>query len=76
MQNLLVMEKQKRLSFKILVYNACSLQDNWQLMSNLNIDDLYESGTDFTIEINYPKEYVLESNLYQYKTTKRKYIFI
>jgi len=47
------------------VYN-----NGWQLMSNLNIDDLYEIGTDFTIEINIPKEYVLESNLYQYKTEK------
>lgn len=47
------------------VYN-----NDWQLMSNLNIDDLYESGTDFTIEINIPKEYILESNLYQYKTAK------
>mgnify|MGYP006133920161 FL=1 len=44
--------------------------NEWQLMSNLNIDDLYESGTDFTIEINIPKEFVLESNLYQYKTEK------
>ncbi len=48
------------------VYN-----NDWQLMSNLNIDDLYESGTDFTIEINIPKEYVLESNLYQYKTENK-----
>ena len=48
-----------------VVYN-----NDWQLMSNLNIDDLYESGTDFTIEINIPKEYILESNLYQYETAK------
>tara|TARA_B110000091_G_scaffold214336_1_gene267102 strand:+ start:2219 stop:5029 length:2811 start_codon:yes stop_codon:yes gene_type:complete len=45
-------------------------KNGWQLMSNLNIDDLYECGTDFTIEVNIPKEYVLESNLYQYKTAK------
>lgn len=47
------------------VYNC-----GWQLMSNLNIDDLYENPTDFTIEIDIPKEYVLESNLYQYETKK------
>lgn len=42
----------------------------WQLMSNLNIDDLYENATDFTIEIDIPKGYVLQSNLYQYETKK------
>ncbi len=46
------------------VYN-----NDWQLMSNLNIDDLYESPTDFNIEISIPKNYVLESNLYKYETT-------
>lgn len=40
----------------------------WQLMSNLNLDDLYEKGTDFIIEIDIPKELVVESNLYQYET--------
>ena len=40
----------------------------WQLMSNLNIDDLYEYGTDFKIELNVPKPYVVESNLYAYET--------
>ena len=40
----------------------------WQLMSNLNLDDLYEKGTDFKIEIDIPKEFVVESNLYQYET--------
>ena len=42
----------------------------WQLMSNLNIDDLYEKATDFTIDLDIPKEYILESNLYQHKTKK------
>lgn len=42
----------------------------WQLMSNLNMDDLYEKGTDFKIEIDIPKEFVVESNLYQYETLK------
>ncbi|WP_159950815.1 gluzincin family metallopeptidase [Polaribacter septentrionalilitoris] len=43
---------------------------DWQFMSNLNIDDLYEGGTNFDIEINLPKKYTLESNLYQYETKK------
>ena len=47
------------------VYN-----NGWELMSNLNIDDLYEKATDFTIDIDVPKEFILESNLYQYKTEK------
>ena len=47
------------------VYN-----NGWELMSNLNIDDLFEKATDFIIDINIPKEYVLESNLYQYFTKK------
>ena len=42
----------------------------WQLMSNLNLDDLYEKGTDFKIEIDVPKNFIIESNLYQYKTKK------
>jgi hypothetical protein len=45
------------------VYNQ-----GWNLMSNLNIDDLYEKATDFTITLDLPEEYILESNLYQYKT--------
>ena len=45
-------------------------KNGWQLMSNLNIDDLYESPTDFIIELDVPKNYVVESNLYEYKTEK------
>lgn len=40
----------------------------WQLMSNLNIDDLYELGTDFKIDLDVPKGIFVESNLYQYET--------
>lgn len=43
-------------------------QNEWKLMSNLNTDDLFENTTDFTIEIQVPKPFVLESNLYQYET--------
>jgi len=46
----------------------------WQVMSNLNLDDLYEKGTDFNIEIEIPKSLVIESNLYQYKTEKENTI--
>ena len=46
-------------------------QNGWQLMSNLNLDDLYENKTDFSIEIEVPKDYVVESNLHQYKTQKQ-----
>lgn len=42
----------------------------WQLMSNLNMDDLYEGAADFIVEINIPKNLHLESNLYQYQTEK------
>lgn len=47
--------------------------NNWQLMSNLNLDDLYECATDFTIDITIPKDYILESNLYQHKTKKEDF---
>lgn len=45
------------------VYN-----NGWELMSNLNIDDLYEQATNFEITLNIPENYVLESNLNQIKT--------
>lgn len=52
-------------------YITPAVYDNgWAYMSNLNIDDLYEYPTDFKIDINIPKPYVLESNLYQYETPK------
>mgnify|MGYP000336092184 CR=1 FL=1 len=55
-------------------YLTPAIYDNgWHLMSNLNLDDLYEKSTDFKIEIEVPKENVVESNLYQYETKKEKY---
>jgi hypothetical protein len=45
-------------------------KNGWELMSNLNLDDLYEKATNFNIEIDIPKAYQLKSNLYQYKTKK------
>ncbi|PQJ79020.1 aminopeptidase [Polaribacter porphyrae] len=46
--------------------------DKWQLMSNLNLDDLFEYPTDFKIDIDVPKGYFVESNLYQYETQKEE----
>lgn len=45
-------------------------QKKWQLMSNLNIDDLYENVSDFIIDITVPKNFIIESNLYQHETKK------
>ena len=54
-------------------------KDGWQIMSNFNLDDLYEKKTNFKIEISVPKEYYLESNLYKYETknkSKNNYFLI
>ncbi len=40
----------------------------WHLMSNINLDDLYENLSSYNISIEVPKNYFVESNLYQYKT--------
>ena len=40
-------------------------QRKWHLMSNLNMDDLYEDLADYAINIKIPKKYVLKSNLHQ-----------
>ena len=50
------------------VYNQ-----GWQLMSNLNLDDLFESSTNFNIDINIPKNYILESNLKKSETKKGEF---
>ncbi|KGL64112.1 aminopeptidase [Polaribacter sp. Hel1_85] len=61
-------------------YITPAVYDNgWKSMSNLNLDDLYEKGTDFKIEIDVPKEFIVESNLYRYETKKENhnsYFFI
>ncbi len=49
-------------------YLTPAVYDNgWQLMSNLNMDDLYEDVADYIIELRTPKIFKVESNLYQYK---------
>ena len=45
-------------------------KDKWHIMSNLNIDDLYEAATDFEIKLTVPEQYTVESNMYQYQTKK------
>ncbi|WP_083629377.1 gluzincin family metallopeptidase [Tenacibaculum agarivorans] len=45
----------------------------WQLMSNLNMDDLYENIANYVLEITIPEKLYLESNLYQYQTQKEDY---
>ncbi|CAM1350259.1 gluzincin family metallopeptidase [Tenacibaculum crassostreae] len=42
----------------------------WHLMSNINLDDLYEKLSDYSISLDVPNNYHVESNLYQYKTEK------
>lgn len=57
-----------------VVYN-----NDWNMMSNLNMDDMYSDISDFQIEIDIPKKYTLESNLYQYvteKNDKKEYFLI
>ena len=44
-------------------------KDGWQLMSNLNLDDLFEQYTSFNIELKVPKELTLTSSLKQIKKT-------
>lgn len=63
-------EKQKEYHLRFWYLTPAVYKNGWQLMSNLNLDDLYEELTDFTIEINVPKKYILESNLYQKKIVK------
>jgi hypothetical protein len=43
--------------------------DGWQLMSNLNLDDLFENYTTFNINLKIPKEFTLTSSLKQIKKT-------
>ena len=61
-------------------YLTPAVFDNeWQLMSNLNIDGLYEERTDFVIDIDIPKNYFLESNIYEYSTeeeNKKNYYLV
>ncbi len=46
--------------------------NGWQLMSNLNMDDLFEDVANFIVEITIPKKFHLQSNLYQYQTSNKE----
>lgn len=48
-------------------------QNGWQIMSNLNMDDLYQDVADFSIEVDVPKKFVVESNLSQKITSQKKF---
>ena len=48
-------------------------KDGWQLMSNLNLDDLFENYTTFNIVLRIPKEYTLISNLKQTKQREKTF---
>ena len=43
----------------------------WELMSNLNLDDLYQDLSNYNINITLPNKYFLNSNLNQQKTTNK-----
>lgn len=51
---------------------AVFTNETWQLMSNLNMDDLYMDATDYEITITVPKTYTVYSNTYQSNIKKEK----
>ena len=51
-----------------VVYN-----NGWQLMSNLNMDDLYMDATNYNIRLKTPKNTILTSNLKQVKNSENTY---
>ncbi|WP_299665121.1 aminopeptidase [uncultured Polaribacter sp.] len=48
-------------------------EEGWQLMSNLNLDDLFEDYTTFNIDFKIPKELTLISSLKQTKKTDENF---
>jgi hypothetical protein len=48
--------------------NPAVFNKKWHLMSNLNNDDLYETPTNYTLDLKLPKVYKVNSNLYKYTT--------
>lgn len=40
-------------------------KNGWQIMSNLNMDDLYMDATNYDIQLKTPKEFIITSNLEQ-----------
>ncbi len=47
--------------------------DSWQLMSNLNIDDLLIDASDYQIQFQIPEKHILISNLTSKKINKNNY---
>lgn len=50
-------------------------EEGWQLMSNLNLDDLFEDYTTFNIELKIPKELTLIGSLKQIKKSNPTFDF-
>ncbi|CAM1373097.1 Aminopeptidase [Tenacibaculum litopenaei] len=48
-------------------------KNGWQLMSNLNLDDLYQDVANYDIHLQLPKKYQLQSNLFQYESIAKTY---
>ncbi|TVZ55705.1 hypothetical protein OD91_0970 [Lutibacter sp. Hel_I_33_5] len=48
----------------------------WHLMSNLNMNDLYQEATNYDIEFRIPQNYFLESNLKEIKKEKDIYYLL
>ncbi|HIP49104.1 MAG TPA: aminopeptidase [Lutibacter sp.] len=45
----------------------------WQLMHHLNMDDLHQNPTDYTVNLQVPKEYFVSSNLKIFKKSDQEY---
>jgi hypothetical protein len=52
--------------------NPAVYNKQWQLMSNLNNDDLYEVPTNYILDLTLPKKYKVNSNLKKQKTTGKE----
>ena len=44
----------------------------WQLMSNLNNDDLFEIPTNYTVDLKLSKDYIVNSNLKKQKSSEKE----
>lgn len=53
--------------------NPAVYNKKWQLMSNLNNDDLYEIPTNYTLDLKLPKDYKVNSNLKKQKTIGKEF---
>jgi len=47
--------------------------NKWQLMHHLNMDDLHQNPTDYSVSLHIPEEYFVSSNLNIFKESKKEY---